>query len=58
MTSSGTIVNIGGNPWDNLKLNPNLMAIKNIDGNNYYDMTLFQQADELFYLDAAYLLSC
>ena len=56
MTSSGTIVNIGGNPWDNVKLNPNLMAIKNIDGNNYYDMTLFQQADELFYLDAAYLL--
>ncbi len=56
MTSSGTIVNVGGNPWDNVKLNPNLMAIKNIDGTNYYDMTLFQQADELFYLDAAYLL--
>jgi hypothetical protein len=56
MTSTGTIVNIGGNPWDNVKLNPNLMAIKNIDGTNYYDMTLFQQADEIFYLDAAYLL--
>ena len=56
MTSSGNIVYIGGNPWDNVKLNPNLMAIKNIDGTNYYDMTLFQQADEIFYLDAAYLL--
>ena len=56
MTNSGTIVNVGGNPWDNVKLNPNLMAVKNIDGTNYYDMTLFQQADELFYLDAAYLL--
>jgi len=56
MTTSGTIVNIGGNPWDNVKLNPDLMATKNIDGTNYYDMTLFQQADELFYLDAAYLL--
>ena len=56
MTSSGNIVYIGGNPWDNVKLDKNLMAIKNINGNNYYDMTLFQQADELFYLDAAYLL--
>ncbi len=56
MTSSGSIVNIGGNPWDNVKLNQNQMALTDIDGTNCYDMTLFQQADELFYLDAAYLL--
>jgi hypothetical protein len=56
MTSNGNIVHVGGNPWDNVKLNPNLMSVKNIDGTNYYDMTLFQQADEIFYLDAAYLL--
>ena len=56
MTASGNIVNIGGNPWDNVKLDKNLMAIKDIDGTNYYDMTLFQQADELFYVDAAYML--
>jgi hypothetical protein len=56
MTSNGNIVYSGGNPWDNVKLDKNLLAIKNINGNNYYDMTLFQQADELFYLDAAYLL--
>ena len=28
MTSSGTIVYSGGNPWDYVKLNPNLMADK------------------------------
>lgn len=56
MTSSGSIVNIGGNPWDNVKLNQNQMALTDIDGTNCYDMTLFQQADELFYLDAAYFL--
>ncbi len=56
MTSNGNIVYTGGNPWDNVKLDKNLLAIKNINANNYYEMTLFQQADELFYLDAAYLL--
>ncbi len=56
MTSNGIIVYNGGNPWDNVKLDKNLLATKNINGNNYYDMTLFQQADELFYVDAAYML--
>ncbi|MGD0644670.1 MAG: hypothetical protein ABSA75_07175 [Candidatus Bathyarchaeia archaeon] len=56
MTSNGNIVYIGGNPWDNVKLDKNLLTTKNINGDNYYDMALFQQADELFYLDAAYLL--
>ncbi len=39
-----------------MKLNPNLLALKNVGGNNYYDMTLAQQWDELFYLDTAYMV--
>ena len=46
----------GGNPWDYVKLDPNQLAIKTVNGNNYYDMTLAQQWDELFYLDAAQLV--
>jgi len=56
MTSSGTIVYGGGTPWDYVKLNPNLLAVKNIDGNGYYNMILSQQADEIFYLDTAYMM--
>jgi hypothetical protein len=56
ITTNGDIVYGGGNPWDYVKLDKNLLAAKNIDGNNYYDMTLFQQWDELFYLDSAYML--
>jgi hypothetical protein len=56
MTSNGNIVYSGGNPWDNVKLDKNLLSVKNINGNNYYDMALFQQADEIFYVDAAYML--
>jgi len=50
--SSGTITYSGGTPWDYVKLNPNLVAVNN----GYYDMTLAQQWDELFYLDTAYML--
>ena len=56
MSSSGTITFSGGTPWDYVKLNPNLLAVKNIGGANYYDMTLAQQWDELFYLDTAYMV--
>ena len=56
MTSSGNIVFGGGTPWDYVKLNPNLMATKLINGNQYFDMTLAQQWDELFYLDTAYMV--
>lgn len=52
MNSDGTIVNSGGNPWDYVKLDSNLIATNN--GN--FDMTLSQQWDELFYLDSAYML--
>jgi len=56
ITNNGNIVYSGGNPWDYVKLNKNLLAVKSIGGNNYFDMTLTQQWDELFYLDTAYLL--
>ena len=52
MSSSGTITYSGGTPWDYVKLNPNLLAVKN----GYYDMTLAQQWDEIFYLDTAYMV--
>ncbi|MCW3996480.1 MAG: hypothetical protein NWE98_10095 [Candidatus Bathyarchaeota archaeon] len=52
ITSDGTIVFGGGNPWDYVKLDKNVLALNN----GYFDMTLTQQWDELFYLDAAYML--
>ena len=52
MNSNGNIVNTGGNPWDYVKLNSNLIATNN----GYFDMTLAQQWDELYYLDSAYML--
>ncbi len=52
MNEDGGIVNSGGNPWDYIKLNNNLIATNN----DNFDMTLTQQWDELFYLDSAYML--
>jgi hypothetical protein len=56
ITNNGEIIYGGGNPWDYVKLDKNLLATKNVDGTSCYDLTLFQQWDELFYLDSAYLL--
>ena len=52
INSDGTIVFGGGNPWDYVKLDKNLLATNN--GN--YDVTLAQQWDELYYLDSAYMI--
>lgn len=52
INQNGDIVFSGGNPWDYVKLDKNLLATK--DG--YFDMALFQQWDELYYLDSAYVL--
>ncbi len=52
MDQNGGIVNSGGNPWDYVKLDKNLVAANN----GYFDMTLAQQWDELYYLDSAYLM--
>lgn len=51
MDQNGGIVNSGGNPWDYVKLDKNLVAANN----GYFDMTLAQQWNELYYLDSAYL---
>ncbi len=52
INSDGTIVFGGGNPFDYVKIDNNLLAAHN----GYFDMTLTQQWDELYYLDQAYLL--
>ena len=52
MNQNGDIVNSGGNPWDYVKLDNNLVATNN----GYFDMTLAQQWDELYYLDSAYMM--
>ena len=52
INQNGDIVFKGGNPWDYVKLNKNLLATNN--GN--FDMTLSQQWDELYYLDSANML--
>ena len=49
---NGEIVFGGGNPWDTIKLDASQLTPR--DG--YYDLTLLQKWDELFYLDTAYLL--
>ena len=56
ITDKGEIVFVGGNPWDGVKLNPHELAIREIGSDSYYDITLTQKWDEIFYLDAAYLL--
>jgi hypothetical protein len=53
INSDGTIVFGGGNPWDYVKIDKNLLATNN--GN--YDITLAQQWDELYYLDSAYIMA-
>jgi hypothetical protein len=52
ITSEGEVVFIGGNPYDYIKLDKDVLTVK--DG--YFGITLFQQWDELFYLDSASLL--
>jgi hypothetical protein len=56
ITDDGTVVFVGGNPWDGVKLNSDQLEISEIGNNSYYDVTLTQKWDEIFYLDAAYLM--
>ncbi|MBT0158453.1 hypothetical protein G4O51_00535 [Candidatus Bathyarchaeota archaeon A05DMB-2] len=52
INENGDIVYSGGNPWDYIKLDNTQLTPKN----GYYDLVLFQQWDEIFYLDAAYMV--
>ncbi len=55
ITDDGKIVFVGGNPWDGVKLNSEQLEIREIGNSSYYDVTLTQKWDEIFYLDAAYV---
>jgi hypothetical protein len=55
INEKGDIVFGGGNPWDFVKLDRSQLAEKGAVG-EYYDLVLFQQWNELFYLDAAYMI--
>ena len=53
---NGDIVFGGGNPWDTIKLDANQVTARSTDSGEYYDVILLQKWDELFYLDAAYMM--
>ncbi len=52
----GEIVFGGGNPWDTIKLDANQVTVRNSEDGDYYDVILLQKWDEIFYLDAAYMV--
>jgi len=56
INENGDIVFGGGNPWDHVKLDKAELQPKNDTGYDYYDIVLYQQWDEIFYLDTAYLV--
>jgi hypothetical protein len=53
INANGEITFAGGNPWDYIKLDKNILK-PTADG--YFDMVLTQQWDELFYFDTAYMM--
>jgi hypothetical protein len=53
INEDGSIIFWRNDPWDYLKLDKNQLQLKN---NNYYDLKLTQRWNEIFYLDAAYML--
>jgi hypothetical protein len=52
INADGNFVFEGGNPWDYIKLYN--YPVPTADG--YFDMVLTQQWDEIFYVDAAYMM--
>jgi hypothetical protein len=56
ITDDCDIVFGGGNPWDHVKLDKAQLETKNDTGYEYFDLVLFQQWDEIFYLDSAYMV--
>ena len=51
--ADGSIVFAYSNPWSYIKLNPTIMQ----PVNGYYDMTITEQSDEIFYLDSVKMLA-
>jgi hypothetical protein len=54
--SQGQVIFKGGNPWDYVKLDKTQLSPVVTSGGSYYDMTLVQRWDEIFYLDRAYMV--
>jgi hypothetical protein len=52
INENGGVVFSGGNPWDYIKLDNTQLTPR--DG--YYDLILSQQWDEIFYIDAVYMI--
>jgi len=53
---NGEIVFGGGNPWDYIKLDASQVTARSVEGEEYYDVILLQKWDEIFYLDASYMM--
>jgi hypothetical protein len=53
---NGDIIFGGGNPWDTIKLDANQITARSTENGKYYDVILLQKWDEIFYLDAAYMM--
>ena len=56
ITDDGDIVFGGGNPWDHVKLDQAELATKTDTEGEYFDLVLFQQWNEIFYFDSAYMV--
>ncbi len=56
MTENGSIVFLGGNPWDHAKLDKEQIQPTEIGNESYYSVKLTQRWNELFYLDNAYMV--
>jgi hypothetical protein len=58
INEAGDFVYSGGNPWDHVKLPMNQLQLRTDTDNNYdyYDVVLFQQWDEIYYMDTAYMV--
>ncbi|MEJ2306071.1 MAG: HAD-IC family P-type ATPase, partial [candidate division WOR-3 bacterium] len=53
---TGDIVFGGGNPWDHVKIDASQFQPVTENGSEYYDCVLYQQWNEIFYTDTAYLV--
>jgi len=58
INEEGDFVFSGGNPWDHVKLDSSQLELRTDTENNYdyYDIVLFQQWDEIYYMDTAYMV--
>ncbi len=53
INQDGSVVFWRNNPWDYIKLDPNQLQTSN----GYYNLTLLQRSDEIFYIDSAYMVA-